>query len=263
MRTEKLNYYLPSELIAQLPIAVRSDSRLLVLDRSAGDISDSRFSKIGDFLSPGDCLVLNLAAFCHDLGKGVCRTEDAGGMVHFYGHHEASARMVRDIAARFDFGPRMARRVERLVEHHMKVLRCVVKGYDEEYFRKLAFLMRDDLPLLVLLALADKLAARGARSRDTLAKVISVGRDLLHFHRCGRSRVDGLPKLLGGREVMEALGLEPGIPVGEVLVVLKEAQYRGEVTTRAEALDFVRTIDLQKYLRRSVLYRRQNATETT
>lgn len=59
MKTEKLNYYLPSELIAQVPIAVRSDSRLLVLDHSAGDVSDSRFSKIGDFLLHGDCLVLN------------------------------------------------------------------------------------------------------------------------------------------------------------------------------------------------------------
>jgi S-adenosylmethionine:tRNA ribosyltransferase-isomerase len=59
MKTEQLNYYLPSELIAQRPLSVRSDSRLLVLDRSAGDVSDSRFSKIGDFLSPGDCLVLN------------------------------------------------------------------------------------------------------------------------------------------------------------------------------------------------------------
>ena len=59
MKTEKLNYYLPSELIAQQPLSVRSDSRLLVLDRSSGDISDSRFSSLGDFLLPGDCLVLN------------------------------------------------------------------------------------------------------------------------------------------------------------------------------------------------------------
>ena len=59
MKTEKLNYYLPSELIAQNPLSVRSDSRLLVLDRSAGDVSDSRFSSLGNFLSPGDCLVLN------------------------------------------------------------------------------------------------------------------------------------------------------------------------------------------------------------
>ena len=59
MKTEKLNYYLPSELIAQEPLSVRSDSRLLVLDRSSGGVSDSRFSSLGDFLSPGDCLVLN------------------------------------------------------------------------------------------------------------------------------------------------------------------------------------------------------------
>jgi S-adenosylmethionine:tRNA ribosyltransferase-isomerase len=59
MKTDRLNYYLPSELIAQKPLAVRSDSRLLVLNRSSGDILDSRFSSIGDFLSPGDCLVLN------------------------------------------------------------------------------------------------------------------------------------------------------------------------------------------------------------
>jgi S-adenosylmethionine:tRNA ribosyltransferase-isomerase len=59
MKTEELNYYLPSELIAQTPISVRSDSRLLVLDRSAGDVSDSRFNSLGEFLLPGDCLVLN------------------------------------------------------------------------------------------------------------------------------------------------------------------------------------------------------------
>ena len=59
MKTEKLHYDLPPELIAQQPLDVRSDSRLLVLNRSGGDILDTRFTSIGDFLSPGDCLVLN------------------------------------------------------------------------------------------------------------------------------------------------------------------------------------------------------------
>lgn len=59
MKTERLNYDLPSELIAQYPLKVRSDSRLLVLNRSGGEILDSRFSQLGDFLSAGDCLVLN------------------------------------------------------------------------------------------------------------------------------------------------------------------------------------------------------------
>ena len=59
MKTEELNYYLPPELIAQQPIDVRSDSKLLVFNRSSGDLVDSTFSKIGDFLLPGDCLILN------------------------------------------------------------------------------------------------------------------------------------------------------------------------------------------------------------
>jgi len=59
MKTEQLNYCLPSELIAQQPPAARSDSRLLVLNRPSGEVIDSRFSKIGDFLLPQDCLVLN------------------------------------------------------------------------------------------------------------------------------------------------------------------------------------------------------------
>jgi S-adenosylmethionine:tRNA ribosyltransferase-isomerase len=59
MKTEELDYYLPAELIAQQPVRVRSDSRLLVFDRSKGELIDSRFNRIGDFLPAGDCLVLN------------------------------------------------------------------------------------------------------------------------------------------------------------------------------------------------------------
>lgn len=59
MKTEKLDYDLPPELIAQQPLAVRSASRLLVLNRTGRGVVDSRFNRIGDFLSPGDCLVLN------------------------------------------------------------------------------------------------------------------------------------------------------------------------------------------------------------
>ncbi|KPK40468.1 MAG: hypothetical protein AMJ65_10595 [Phycisphaerae bacterium SG8_4] len=59
MKTEALDYDLPPELIAQQPLRIRSDSRLLVLNRSAGDLVDSFFGRLGDFLLPGDCLVLN------------------------------------------------------------------------------------------------------------------------------------------------------------------------------------------------------------
>jgi S-adenosylmethionine:tRNA ribosyltransferase-isomerase len=59
MNTKELDYELPSDLIAQDPAAVRSESRLLVLDRDTGRLTDSRFCRLGELLRPGDCLVLN------------------------------------------------------------------------------------------------------------------------------------------------------------------------------------------------------------
>jgi S-adenosylmethionine:tRNA ribosyltransferase-isomerase len=59
MKTTELDYHLPAELIAQQPATNRSRSRLLVLERQNGLLTDTRFDKIGEFLRKGDCLVLN------------------------------------------------------------------------------------------------------------------------------------------------------------------------------------------------------------
>lgn len=59
MKTERLNYNLPQDLVAQHPADKRSDSRLLVMDRNTGALTDSQFFHIGEYLRPGDCLVLN------------------------------------------------------------------------------------------------------------------------------------------------------------------------------------------------------------
>lgn len=59
MKTADFDYDLPKELIAQDPLADRSASRLMVLDRESGAIEHRHFSDIGDYLRAGDCLVLN------------------------------------------------------------------------------------------------------------------------------------------------------------------------------------------------------------
>ena len=59
MKTHDFWYDLPESLIAQTPLDKRDTSRLLVLDRSTGDIDHKYFSSIIDYLRPGDCLVMN------------------------------------------------------------------------------------------------------------------------------------------------------------------------------------------------------------
>lgn len=53
------HYHLPEKLIAQQPLAERSASKLLCLNRTTGAMTDTVFSKITEFLRTGDLLVLN------------------------------------------------------------------------------------------------------------------------------------------------------------------------------------------------------------
>ncbi len=59
MKVSDFNYELPEELIAQVPIKNRDESRLMVLDRSSLSIEHKVFKDIIDYLEPGDCLVRN------------------------------------------------------------------------------------------------------------------------------------------------------------------------------------------------------------
>jgi S-adenosylmethionine:tRNA ribosyltransferase-isomerase len=54
-----LDYELPAELIAQHPAARREDSRLLVVERASGALTDARFAELGRWLRAGDALVVN------------------------------------------------------------------------------------------------------------------------------------------------------------------------------------------------------------
>ena len=59
MKLEEFDYYLPEELIAQVPIEKRDESRLMVLHRNNKTIEHKTFKDIIDYLNPGDCLVRN------------------------------------------------------------------------------------------------------------------------------------------------------------------------------------------------------------
>ena len=59
MKVTDFDYNLPQELIAQVPIEKRDESRLMVLDRSKQTIEHKTFKDIIDYLEPGDCLVRN------------------------------------------------------------------------------------------------------------------------------------------------------------------------------------------------------------
>jgi S-adenosylmethionine:tRNA ribosyltransferase-isomerase len=59
MLIDDFDYKLPAELIASAPLEERTASRMLHIDRAAGEIKDRQFSDLRSMLRPGDLLVLN------------------------------------------------------------------------------------------------------------------------------------------------------------------------------------------------------------
>ena len=59
MLVSDYNYDLPDERIAKYPPKERGTTRLLVLKRQTGEIADSYYCDLADYLNPGDVLILN------------------------------------------------------------------------------------------------------------------------------------------------------------------------------------------------------------
>jgi len=78
MDLKEFSYDLPPSLIAAFPAQDRESSRLLVVRRETGELVHRLFSELGEFLSPGDLLVLNDTKVFPARLRG---TKESGGKV--------------------------------------------------------------------------------------------------------------------------------------------------------------------------------------
>lgn len=58
-RTADYDFDLPAERIAQVPLARRDESRLLVVERSSGRLAHRRIGDLAELVAPGDAMVVN------------------------------------------------------------------------------------------------------------------------------------------------------------------------------------------------------------
>jgi len=65
LRTSDFDYALPAELIAQHPVERRGTSRLLIVRRADGSLTDADFPALLDLIPPGDVLALNTTRVRH------------------------------------------------------------------------------------------------------------------------------------------------------------------------------------------------------
>lgn len=82
MLISEFDFDLPSELIAQEPLAERDASRMLVLDRDTQSWSDSQFKNFTEYLHSNDVVVVNNSRVIPARLKG--KREETGGQVEIF-----------------------------------------------------------------------------------------------------------------------------------------------------------------------------------
>lgn len=95
--------------------------------------------------------VVRWAALFHDIGKPLCSSCDAAGIIHFYGHHIESVKIANDICHKFSFDSDMTREICTLVEYHDVHFEPTEKGVKralcrlgEQMFIRLLYLQEAD-----------------------------------------------------------------------------------------------------------------------
>jgi len=192
--------------------------------------------------------LIKLAALLHDAGKVDTAKTLADGRITFPKHYGAGIVYVDEFARRLKISRSEASYLKKLVENHMYPLYlfinqpvCPVSRH--RFFKKLG----PDSTDVLLLSLADVTATytSSGNEPDLALYRTFIGEFLNKYYFEPETYVNP-PVLVKGTELMETLGLPPSKKLGELLKKISEAQVRGEVTNRKEALSYARLLLKEK-----------------
>jgi poly(A) polymerase len=205
----------------------------------AGDVAALLAEPLADELDRGGAL--RLGALLHDAAKPATRSVTPGGRVTFIGHDALGAELSRQVLGRLRASERLRTHVAALTLHHLRA-GFLVHQRPLDRHAVYGYLVACD-PVqadVTVLSVADRLATRGRKADEAIAKHLELAREL--FAEAMRWRVERPAPLVRGDELVAELGITTGPEVGRLLAELAEAQFVGEVTTRAQALERARKL---------------------
>jgi poly(A) polymerase len=205
----------------------------------AADLAALLAEPLADEMTRGTAL--RFGALLHDIGKPATRGE-RDGFVTFIGHDRVGAEIVDGVCRRLRASRALSVHLQALTLHHLRLGFLVHEAplpprRIHEYLRVTEPVAAD----VTLLTVADRLSARGSgplATEEAIEAHLGLARQMLAAALDWRR--DGPPApLLRGDELVAELGVPEGPEIGDLLAELEAAQYAGEVTTRAAAVERV------------------------
>jgi len=185
--------------------------------------------------------LLKLAALLHDIAKPQTKTIDADGRMRFLEHAKEGAAIATSILERLRFSAKEVKLVELMVRHHLRPGQMSHDGLPSRraiyrYFRDAGEAGID----ILFLSLADHLATRGPHLNLAQWQEHAQMAEYVLAQRLEQESVVIPSKLVDGHDLINIFGVSPGPKIGELLEAVREAQAAGELTTREEALAYLR-----------------------
>jgi poly(A) polymerase len=161
--------------------------------------------------------------------------------MRFLGHPEEGATLAEGILERLRFSSKEIKLVTSMVKNHMRPTQMSQDAVPTSraiyrYFRDAGDAGIDTL----YLSLADHLAARGPgllhdQWESHTGQVAYVLQE--HF----KQKKTAPSRLIDGNDLINVFSMKPGTAMGKLLEEIREEQASGELTTREEALAYVKS----------------------
>lgn len=183
---------------------------------------------------------LRWAALLHDIAKPQTRIVRDDGSIGFPAHDREGAEIVRSICRRMNTSVRFAQFVAAITRHHLLLGFMVDRGPLSR--RELHRYLVASAPVAVevsVFSVADRMATRGRKSEAAIAAHVELAREVIPAaldHRLNPPR-----PLVRGDQLVGALAVEAGPKIGELLALIAEAQFAGEVATSEDAIALARS----------------------
>lgn len=175
--------------------------------------------------------VTRFATLIHDIGKPLTYKKLENGTITFYNHEMVSTKIAENIADRLRFSNKEKDKFIKLIRwHQFTVDEHQTDSAIRRVIRNVGLENMDDM---LTLRVADRL---GGGARETSWRLEEFKKRLIEVQKQPFSIKD---LKVNGKDVMEALGIEPGPKVGEILeklfneVVEKKVENEKEVLLKA------------------------------
>ncbi len=223
------------EVLEQV-MALQADPGAVFGAERADAITALLAEPLGDELDRG--FALRLGALLHDAAKPVTLGHRDDGSPTFLGHDRAGADLAREVLTRLRTSEKLKAHVCALTRQHLRLGFLV---HEMPLSRRALYgYLKTTEPVEVdvtLLSVADRLATRGRKAEESIARHLELAREVMPAALRWRAEGRRTP-LVRGDALAAALAIESGPQLGRLLAEIDEARFAGDVTTPDEAVAF-------------------------